>query len=155
MKVSKRLAIYLFCLFGVLSLAVSYPAQASDYGIELVGVADQYTLPPDSDGTVTIRLTGPGMGAINSAVLKLNGKRVEFGDRVRENAYSMTGIVSGLQPGDNLIQLYANVKASVPVAQLRTSILLLPEMVCASMAGQTIRRFRNRSPDWRRRNKTR
>jgi hypothetical protein len=137
MKVKKRLAIYLLCLFGVLSLAASYPAQASDYGIEIVGVADQYTLPPDSDGMVTIRLSGPGMGAINSAVLKLNGKRVEFGDRVRENAYSMTGIVSGLQPGDNLIQLYANVKAKEPVAQLRTSILLLPEMVCASMAGQT------------------
>ena len=65
MKVSRRLAIYLFCLFSVLSLAASYPAQAkekvlrSDYGIEIVGVADQYTLPPDSNGTVMIRLTGP------------------------------------------------------------------------------------------------
>ncbi|MGZ3578532.1 MAG: tannase/feruloyl esterase family alpha/beta hydrolase [Syntrophales bacterium] len=106
--------------------------------MELVGVEDQYTLPPDFDGMVMIRVTGPGMGAINSAVLKLNGKRVEWGDRARETANSMIGIMSGLQPGDNLIQLYADVKASEPVAQLRTSILLLPEMSCASMAGQTI-----------------
>ena len=144
MKVSRRLAIYLFCLFSVLSLAASYPAQAakpapgSGYGIELVGVADQYTLPPDSNGTVTIRLTGPDTGSVNSAVLKLNGRRVAFEDRVREKAGSMIGTVSGLQPGDNLIQLYADVKATEPVAQLRTSILLLPQMSCASMSGQTI-----------------
>jgi len=86
---------------------------------------------------VTIRVTGPGMGAINSAVLKLNGKRVEWGHRIRESAYSMTGIMSGLQPGDNLIQLYADVKATEPVAQLRTSILLTPTIDCASMANQT------------------
>ncbi len=140
----KRLATYLFCLFGMLLLVASPQAQASKpapesgYGIELVGVADQYTLPPDSNGTVTIRLTGPSTGAVNSAVLKLNGKRVAFEDRIRETAGSMVGTVSGLQPGDNLIQLYADVKATEPVAQLRTSILLLPNITCESMAGQTI-----------------
>jgi hypothetical protein len=95
----------LACVATVLLALTSLPAFAGDYGIELVGVDDQYTLPPDSDGTVMIRLTGPGTGAVNSAVLKLNGKRVEYGDRVRETAGSMIGIMSGLQPGDNLIQL--------------------------------------------------
>jgi hypothetical protein len=128
----------LACVAIVLLVLTSLPAFAGDYGIELVGVNDQYTLPPDFDGTVMIRVTGPGMGPINSAVLKLNGKRVEWGDRVRETAGSMIGIMSGLQPGDNLIQLYANVKASEPVAQLRTSILLLPQVSCTSMQGQTI-----------------
>jgi hypothetical protein len=128
----------------MLLLVTSQPAQAakpapvSDYGIELVGVADQYTLPPGSNGTVTIRITGPGMGAINSAVLKLNGKRVAFENRIREAADSMIGTMSGLQPGDNLIQLYADVRATEPVVQLRTSILLLPNITCDSMVGQTI-----------------
>ena len=63
---------------------------------------NQYTLPPDFDGMVMIRVTGPGMGRINSAVLKLNGKRVEWGDRVRETANSMIGIMSGLQPGEDV-----------------------------------------------------
>ncbi len=128
----------LACVATVLLPLTSLPAFASDYGIELVGVDNQYALPSDFDGMVMIRVTGPGMGRINSAVLKLNGKRVEWGDRVRETANSMIGIMSGLQPGDNLIQLYANVKASEPVAQLRTSILLLPQVSCASMQGQTI-----------------
>jgi len=128
----------LACVVTVLLALTSLPAFAGDYGIELVGVDDQYTLPPDFDGMVMIRVTGPGMGSINSAVLKLNGKRVEWGDRARETAGSMIGIMSGLQPGDNLIQLYAKVKDSEPVAQLRTSILLLPNVTCESMSGQTI-----------------
>ncbi len=134
----KRLAICLFYLFSLLLLVASGSAQASDYGIELVGVDNQYTLPPGSSETVTIRITGPTTGAINSAVLKLNGKRVAFENRVREAATSMIGTMSGLQPGDNLIQLYADVKATDPVVQLRTSILLLPSIMCESMAGQTI-----------------
>ena len=116
----------LACVATVLLALTSLPAFAGDYGIELVGVDDQYTLPPGFDGTVMIRVIGPGMGRINSAVLKLNGKRVGWGDRVRETADSMIGIMSGLQPGDNLIQLYANVRDTEPVAQLRTSILLTP-----------------------------
>lgn len=133
----------LACVVTVLLALTSLPVFAKppgfggDYGIELVGVEDQYTLPPDFDGPVMVRVTGPGMGAINSAVLKLNGKRVEWGDRARETANSMIGIMSGLQPGDNLIQLYADVKASEPVAQLRTSILLTPVIECGAMAGQS------------------
>jgi hypothetical protein len=128
----------LACIAIVFLGLISLPAVAGDYAMELVGVADQYTLPPDSDGTVTIRITGPGMGKINSSVIKLNGKRVAWEDRVRETAYSMIGTVSGLQPGDNLIQLYTDVKATEPVAQLHTSILLLPTVECGSMAGATI-----------------
>jgi feruloyl esterase len=45
--------------------------------------------------------------------------------------------MSGLQPGDNLIQLYANVRATEPVAQLRTSILLTPTIACTSMVNAT------------------
>ena len=128
----------LACVATALLALNSFPAFAGDYEIELLDVEDQYTLPPDSDGTVMIRVTGPGMGPINSAVIKLNGERVQWRHRKRETAYSMIGTVSGLQPGDNLIQLYAGVKATEPSAQLRTSILLLPNVTCESMSGQTI-----------------
>ena len=128
----------LACVATVLLALTSFPAFASDYGIELVGVEDQDTLPPDSDGTVMIRLTGPGTGRVNSAVLKLNGKRVTAPFRPTGTVGSIIGEVPGLQPGDNLIQLYAKVKDSEPVAQLRTSILLLPQVSCTSMQGQTI-----------------
>ena len=128
----------LACVATVLLALTSFPAFAGDYGIELVGVEDQYTLPPDSDGTVMIRLTGPGTGRVNSAVLKLNGKRVTAPFRPTGTVGSIIGEVPGLQPGDNLIQLYAKVKDSEPVAQLRTSILLLPQVSCTSMQGQTI-----------------
>ncbi len=86
----------LACVATILLALTSLPAFAGDYGIELVGVENQYTLPPDFDGMVMVRITGPGMGRINSAVLKLNGKRVEREDRVRETANSMIGIMSGL-----------------------------------------------------------
>jgi hypothetical protein len=128
----------LACVATVLLALTSFPAFASDYGIELVGVEDQYTLPPDSDGTVMIRLTGPGTGRVNSAVLKLNGKRVTAPFRPTGTVGSIIGEVPGLQPGDNLIQLYAKVRDSEPAAQLRTSILLLPQVSCTSMQGQTI-----------------
>ncbi len=135
---ARRFTVFLVCLFTMFLITWSFQtAQATGYGVELVGVDNQYTLPPGSSETVTIRITGPGMGAINSAVLKLNGKRVAFENRVREAANSMIGTMSGLQPGDNLIQLYANVRATDPVVQLRTSILLTPTTACTSMKGMT------------------
>ena len=51
----------LACVATVLLALTSFSAFAGDYGIELVGVDDQYTLPPDFDGPVMVRVTGPGM----------------------------------------------------------------------------------------------
>jgi feruloyl esterase len=107
---------------------------ASDYGIQLVGVTDQYTLPPGSPGTLLISISGPGTAAIRNAVLKLNGVRVTVPFGPTPIVGTVMGRVPGFQPGDNLIQLYASAQDSQPAAQLRTSILLLPQMACASMA---------------------
>jgi Tannase and feruloyl esterase len=87
---------------------------------------------------VVIRITGPGTGAINSAKLYLNGKRVTAPFRPTGEVGSIIGTVPGFKPGDNLIQLYANVHDSEPAAQLRTSIALLPKIQCESMAGKII-----------------
>jgi Tannase and feruloyl esterase len=87
---------------------------------------------------VVIRITGPGTGAINSAKLYLNGKRVTAPFRPTGEVGSIIGTVPGFKPGDNLIQLYANVHDSEPAAQLRTSIALPPKIQCESMAGKII-----------------
>jgi hypothetical protein len=123
--------------------AVSWTANVhaghtGSYSIELVDEPDQAFLPADHTGTVIIRISGPGTGAINSAVLKLNGDRVTAPFRPTGEVGSIIGTVPGLKPGDNLIQLYANVYDSEPAAQLRTSIALQPQIQCIDMAGQNI-----------------
>jgi hypothetical protein len=132
------LCIIVSVIAAVASPANVYAGHTGSYSIELVGEPDQAFLPADHGDKVVIRITGPGTGAINSAKLYLNSKRVTAPFRPTGEVGSIIGTVPGFQPGDNLIQLYANVHDSEPAAQLRTSIALQPQIQCANMAGQTI-----------------
>jgi hypothetical protein len=49
----------------------------------------------------------------------------------------MIGDVPGLQPGDNLIQVFDSKTSKVVQAQIRISKALVPQITCTAMAGQT------------------
>ena len=130
------LCVMVSVIAAVSSSANVYAGHTGSYSIELVGEPDQAFLPADHGDKVVIRITGPGTGAINSAKLYLNSKRVTAPFRPTGEVGSIIGTVPGFKPGDNLIQLYANVHDSEPAAQLRTSIALQPQIQCSDMVGQ-------------------
>lgn len=69
-----------------------------------------------SGSAVTLRLAAPSSALLKSATLKLNG--VDVTSQVHaDGAGSMSGVVSGLQPGANRFQLWSKNSAE-PVAKL-------------------------------------
>jgi Tannase and feruloyl esterase len=132
------LPVLLACVVAFLLAVTSFSAFAGGYQIGVIGVNNQYALPPGSSATQLVSISGPGTAAIRSAVLTLNGMRVTVPFGPTPTVGTIMGRVPGFQPGDNLLQLYASAQDTVPAAQLRTSILLTPTISCTSMNNTVI-----------------
>src|SRR3954466_6224097 len=81
---------------------------------------------------VTVRLAAPSSALLSRATLRLNG--VDVTSQVHaDGAGSMSGVVSGLQSGANVLQFWSKNSAE-PVAKLTVMKAQGPAMSCASLA---------------------
>jgi feruloyl esterase len=96
-------------------------------------------IPSTGDGSVRLQITGPSLSLLLRSMVTLNGKNVTSAFAPDGGAASMTGTVPGLQPGDNMLQIYDGKTTTKTLqAQLRVSKAMQPLIPCQSMAGQTI-----------------
>jgi feruloyl esterase len=121
-------------------LALSAPAaMAADYSITSLNTTPSPALVPSTgDGTVMLNIKGPSTAAILRSAVKLNGRNVTSAFVPDGQPGSMTGLVPGLQPGDNVIQIFDSKTSTTPQAQLRVSKALQPLNPCSTMVGRSI-----------------
>ena len=87
--------------------------------------------------SVQINLTAPSSDLARRMVLKLNGSNVTSSLQATAPGI-MTGSVSGLVGGDNLVQLFANKSAKKASAELRLVRGIQSKVDCASMKGRAV-----------------
>ena len=84
--------------------------------------------------TVTIRITGPSVPAVQHSALELNGRKVTPALQPDATTGSMTGAVSGLELGANTLELFVSKASREPVARLVIERATTPAVTCESLA---------------------
>lgn len=123
------LAVTLFAIFSA-----SNARAANDYSIQ---DADRVSFNFVRGDSVEIKVTTPSATVSQHAIVKLNGRDVTAALHP-DGSGAFAGTVSGLNNGENLLQLFASKSAKKSVAQLKVTRGIAPKADCASMKGRTI-----------------
>jgi len=91
-----------------------------------------------SGNSVLVRVMGPSKKAVLNSSVRLNGKDVTRAFSSDGEPGSMTGTVSGLIPGVNIIQVYPSKKSKKVLAKLTVSTATLPQLDCSGLTSLTI-----------------
>ena len=91
-----------------------------------------------SGDNVLVRIMGPSTKAVLNSSVRLNGNEVTQVFSFDGETGSMTGTVSGLIPGVNIIQVYPSKKSQQVLAKLTVSTATLPELNCSGLTFLTI-----------------
>ena len=91
-----------------------------------------------SGDSVLVRVMGPSTKAVLNSSVRLNGNDVTQVFSSDGEPGSMTGTVSGLIPGVNIIQVYPSKKSKEVLAKLTVSTAILPQLNCSGLTSLTI-----------------
>lgn len=87
-----------------------------------------------SDGdSVLVQVTGPSTASVLNSTVRLNGNDVTEAFAADGLPGSMTGTLSDLNPGVNIIQVYPSRKSKKAVAKLIVSTPVLPQITCSEL----------------------
>jgi hypothetical protein len=91
-----------------------------------------------SGDSVLVKVMGPSTKAVLKSSVRLNGNDVTQVFSSDGEPGSMTGMISGLTPGVNIIQVYPSKKSKEVLAKLTVSTAILPQLDCSGLTSLTI-----------------
>jgi hypothetical protein len=123
------------CAIALLLLTLAIPAvPAADYAIQKI---DALAINFVMGDTTQIKVTAPSPALLRSAAVKLNGQNITSALHPDDSG-ALAGTVGKLQPGDNLLQVFAKSTSKKVVAQLKVNRGITPKVDCASMKDRKI-----------------
>ena len=111
-------------------------APAAPYTIQSLNAPDPEFV--SSGDSVLVKVTGPSTKSVLNSSVRLNGKDVTRVFSSDGTPGSMTGTVSGLIPGVNIIQVYPSKRSERALAKLTASTPVFPKLDCAGLTGLVI-----------------
>ena len=135
--IPRRYALVLGCLMVVILLFGAGPAfGCSDnagpkYTIESLNIPNPEFV--SAGNSVSVKVTGPSTKSILNASVRLNGQDVTAVFAPDGTPGSMTGTISGLVSGPNIIRVYPGKKSKEVVATLTVSTAVPPILGCAGL----------------------
>jgi hypothetical protein len=128
---AKRLGIVVALSLGALCSS-HLQAEPADPGYTLTS-PDVAPVGYVATDTALIHVTGPSTAAIRHSALTLNGRNVASTLQT-DGPGSMSGAVSGLELGSNILQLFESKASKEPVARLVIERATTPAVTCESLA---------------------
>jgi len=122
----------------IAAAALPVQAQTSAYTLSSLNAPLPNLVPADGDGSVVVRVTAPTTAQALAVALLVNGREVSGVLQADGPEGQVSGRITGLLPGDNLMRLTPRRSVRAPVAQLLVVRALAPQADCASLAGRTV-----------------
>jgi len=123
-------------LFGLLHAGLVFSGDKSAAAAGQFSIQSLNTPNPEfvSDGSsALVKVTGPSTAAVRNSSIRLNGDDVTKVFSTDGTPGSMTGTVSGLISGVNIIEVYPSKKSKKAMARLIVSTSILPQLGCTDL----------------------
>jgi hypothetical protein len=111
-------------------------APAAPYTIQSLNTPDPEFM--SSGNSVLVKVTGPSPKSLLNASVRLNGQDITRVFTADATPGSMTGTVTGLIPGVNIIEVYPSKSSERLFAKLTVSTAVVPGRGCAGLTSLTI-----------------
>ena len=116
-------------------LAIAATVQPGAYAIQSLNTPYPEFVDGDS---VKVQVHAPAPGAIRGMLVRLNGSDSTFSLKPDTGTNVMTGNITGLRAGRNLVEVFAKKSDAQPVARLTVSTAIAPKLQCADLVGIAI-----------------